>query len=89
MLTCWSSVVGVSDDTLNTLLMKKLDNGQDNTGLHREGRVTASKGFEVRKTQLENPFKSLLQQFVYPTVCTFQFEATKYDIYIMLLNIVF
>jgi len=55
----------------------------------REGRVTASKGFEVRKTQLENPFKSLLQQFVYPTVCTFQFEATKYDIYIMLLNIVF
>ena len=25
----------VSDDTLNTLLMKKLDNGQDNTGFHR------------------------------------------------------
>lgn len=46
----------------------------------REGRVTASKVYDVSKTNLSNPSKSLLQQVAYPTDCAFRSKATDWGI---------
>ena len=43
----------------------------------REGRVTASKVYQVTRTSLHNPSKSLLQQVAYPMDSLFQSEATQ------------
>ncbi|KZS20837.1 Uncharacterized protein APZ42_012369, partial [Daphnia magna] len=46
----------------------------------REGRVTASKVYQVTRTSLQNPSKSLLQQVVYPMDSLFQSQATQWGI---------
>ena len=43
----------------------------------REGRVTASKSFEVSRTNLEKPAKSLVQSIVYPMDSNFHSAATE------------
>ena len=44
----------------------------------REGRITGSKCFQVVRSNLTNPSKSLLQQVVYPTKCGFKSASTEY-----------